>query len=77
MALIKCEECKKEISDSAKQCPHCGYKKRKNIKLNKVIDKFKNNKKAWLVIVGLSLLMFIIIIALLCLPSEKKMRKEW
>ena len=29
MALIKCNECKKEISDSAKQCPHCGYKKKK------------------------------------------------
>lgn len=26
MALIKCPECGKEISDSAKQCPHCGYK---------------------------------------------------
>jgi len=29
MALIKCNECKKEISDTAKQCPHCGYKKKK------------------------------------------------
>lgn len=25
MALIKCEECG-EISSSAKECPHCGYK---------------------------------------------------
>jgi hypothetical protein len=25
MALIECPECKKEISDSTKQCPHCGY----------------------------------------------------
>jgi len=24
MALITCRECGKEISDSAKQCPHCG-----------------------------------------------------
>ena len=31
MALIKCKECGKEISDSAKRCPHCGfvYKKEK------------------------------------------------
>ena len=29
MALIICKECTKEISDSAKQCPHCGYKKKK------------------------------------------------
>ena len=26
MALITCHECKKEISDSAKSCPHCGAK---------------------------------------------------
>ncbi len=24
MALIKCKECKKEISDKADRCPHCG-----------------------------------------------------
>lgn len=26
MALKKCKECGKEISDSAKACPHCGAK---------------------------------------------------
>lgn len=26
MALIKCKECKKEISSKAKKCPHCGVK---------------------------------------------------
>ena len=25
MALIKCPECGKEISDKAESCPHCGY----------------------------------------------------
>ncbi len=25
MALINCPECKKEISDAAKFCPHCGF----------------------------------------------------
>ena len=25
MALIKCPECGKEISDKAKNCIHCGY----------------------------------------------------
>jgi rRNA maturation endonuclease Nob1 len=24
MALVKCYECSKEISDTAKACPHCG-----------------------------------------------------
>jgi hypothetical protein len=36
MALIKCEECKKEISDSAKACPNCGYNK-KNYSLFEVL----------------------------------------
>ena len=26
MALIKCSECGKEVSSSAKTCPHCGIK---------------------------------------------------
>lgn len=25
MALIKCPECKKKMSDKARSCPHCGY----------------------------------------------------
>ena len=29
MALIKCSECKKEISNKADLCPHCGRKLRK------------------------------------------------
>ena len=29
MALIKCPECDKEISDTAKVCPSCGYKQKK------------------------------------------------
>lgn len=27
MALIKCQECGKEISDTARKCPNCGYVK--------------------------------------------------
>lgn len=26
MALIKCPECGKEISDTAKSCPNCDYR---------------------------------------------------
>lgn len=31
MALIKCPECNKEISDTTKSCPHCGYSIKKEI----------------------------------------------
>ena len=29
MALIKCPECGKDVSDSAPTCPHCGYQLKK------------------------------------------------
>lgn len=28
MSLVQCKECKKEVSSSAKTCPHCGVKLR-------------------------------------------------
>lgn len=37
MALIKCPECGKEVSDTIKTCPHCGYKI-KNRKMSKKIQ---------------------------------------
>ncbi|MBO4997062.1 MAG: hypothetical protein J6D02_03580 [Lachnospira sp.] len=36
MALINCPECQKEISDTVKKCPKCGYKFKKK-KGNKII----------------------------------------
>lgn len=35
MALIKCHECGKEISDSAEQCPHCGCKTKRGTTVSK------------------------------------------
>ncbi len=26
MALVRCQECKKEINTTADKCPHCGHK---------------------------------------------------
>lgn len=37
MALIKCKECGKEISDTVKKCPHCGF-------ANKEVKEKKDNK---------------------------------
>ena len=28
MALVKCKECNKQISDTAEKCPNCGFKKK-------------------------------------------------
>lgn len=38
MALISCPECNNEISDTAKKCPHCGYKQKRQ---KKTIRKIK------------------------------------
>lgn len=46
MALIKCEECKNEVSDTAKRCPHCGYKLKKSIVDNNINDFFSTNSLA-------------------------------
>lgn len=43
MALIKCPECGKEVSDTTKKCVHCGYRLTRNqryaeIKLTHIIS---------------------------------------
>ena len=49
MALIKCPECGKEISDEAKSCPNCGYRIRKsNVAKHKKIS-------TYLILIGLAL----------------------
>jgi len=65
MALIKCPECGKEISDKAPKCIHCGYplnkkeeSKKDNSKKEKQIIKETNNQldgltSAWLIIATL------------------------
>ena len=50
MALIKCEECGKEVSTKAKTCPHCGAP----VKTNKGINTMKIVK--WITIVFVILL---------------------
>ena len=38
MAIIKCPECKREISDQADKCPHCGYPLRNKFETNKPMN---------------------------------------
>ena len=52
MALINCPECGKEISDSTKICPHCGYKL-----------KNKSASKKW--IIPVIIISIVVIIALI------------
>lgn len=57
MALVKCPECNKEISDQAKYCPSCGYR----LKSMSVEDK-KSIKKIGLAIIGMILAIILIVV---------------
>lgn len=65
MALIKCLECKKEISDTLKKCPHCGYKVKKDTDIKLILNKITSNKKLLLIISGVIL----VIIIAICINS--------
>lgn len=60
MALIKCPECGKEISDQVKKCPSCGYKEKKSI-----------NKKVFFIFGGVLVLVAIIVGVTLFFTKEK------
>lgn len=53
MALIQCKECGKEISDTVKKCPHCGFinKELKQDKVNNGKDFIKQHIKIISIIV--------------------------
>lgn len=53
MAMIKCPECGKEISDKTEVCIHCGYNFRKPQK-----------KKKWILIVGIIIIFIAIAMAI-------------
>lgn len=55
MALIKCPECGKEMSDKAKSCPNCGYIEKSN--RTTIFSVIKNNP----FITGIIVIIFIII----------------
>ena len=59
MALIKCWECGKDISDTAKKCPNCGAK---------IANKGKKKKK-WLII-GSIVIILVGILLILILTKE-------
>lgn len=56
MALINCPECNKEISDTVKTCPHCGYKLPKT----KKIQSPNGKRKRVVIIIGVFLALIVI-----------------
>lgn len=62
MALIKCSECGKEISDKAVKCVHCGYA------INLTNDKNTNTENCNSNIVGQKKIKKVLIISTLVVP---------
>ena len=59
MALIKCPECKKKISNTIKTCPNCGYE------LKEEDRKVKKKKPILKIIILCILLIFVVGFAVL------------
>ncbi|MDA3779012.1 MAG: zinc ribbon domain-containing protein [Bacteroidales bacterium] len=62
MALINCPECKKEVSDSALSCPHCGFElsnKKEKTEINQV-KKPKKKDLAWTTWLLIAAIMYVL-----------------
>lgn len=64
MALIKCSECGKDISEKAKKCPHCGVKPKKKTK-NKLTHILK-------IIIAIILLIAIIVTIIVVIIKQNQ-----
>ena len=75
MALIKCPECGKEISDQAKSCPGCG----KPIEIKESTTNRTNKRKIILICGVIIVLLSVLVITLLLVfrktPLEKRVEK--
>ena len=79
MATIKCPECKKNVSETLKKCPHCGYKikAQKKIDISQITSKIKamNKKKKIICFSVTGAIVGIIIIIIVMLSGVGNMKK--
>ena len=68
MALINCKECGKEISDTAKSCPNCGAKTKKEI--------FKNKRIFFIGTPVLLIVLLVIILIFIANPNTDNFSSE-
>lgn len=73
MALIKCKECGKEISDTVKKCPHCGFinKEVKQDNMNNRKNFIKQHIKAISIIV-----IMLVVVAVVFTVYNKKIEQD-
>ena len=69
MAIINCVECGKEISDTAKKCPHCGYN------YNSFSKTFRKNAKT-IILITVALILIVISICVFMIDSRPNLKIE-
>ena len=62
MAMMKCVECGKEISDQARTCPNCGHPSDIEAKMQKVRDTNQQSSRVGCVIVGIIMMILAFVI---------------
>ena len=86
MALVKCPECKKEVSDTAETCPHCGYRLKKPIsrptttyysnRASNIVERDHDMKHIGGIISGIIVIIFGIVLFCLCGMKEAQAYSE-
>ena len=86
MALTKCPECQKEVSDTAETCPHCGYRLKKpaprptikyyNNRASNIIERDHNMNHVGGIIAGIISIICGIVMFCCCGLPEAKAYKE-
>lgn len=67
MALIKCPECSREISDKVKSCPHCGFpldsseENTQKVELSSVKLKIDKKRKKQIIIAAVSIILIFLV----------------
>jgi uncharacterized membrane protein YvbJ len=62
MAMMKCIECGKEISDQARTCPNCGHPSDREVKMQRVQDTNQQSSRVGRVIVGIIMMILAFVI---------------
>lgn len=70
MALIKCKECGKEISNKADKCPNCGYKNKINSNITSYSSRIKTGSIVSLIACSIIIILIIGFIAMANTTTE-------
>lgn len=73
MALIKCPECGREISDTAGWCPGCGYSIKKYVKQHKAQKKTLNKSAKFLILIGLLTILVTVTVGLVIANNRNRL----